>query len=138
MNDWNAAVSYVSSKMSKVFPEKDKKRFHSARHASELTTGRGRGGRGRGRGGRGREGGRNNGQRKGLYHHPNRKSFYNGVGVTDCTRTFSASEKMKLDRDAWNYIRNRMPGGRYYEGPDTRGRGRGRGRGGRGGRGGGR
>ena len=45
---------------------------------------------------------------------------------------------MKLDRDAWNYIRNRMPGGRYYEGPDTRGRGRGRGRGGRGGRGGGR
>ena len=135
MNDWNAAVSYVSSKMSKVFPEKDKKKFHSARRASEMASGRGRGGRGRGRNGRGRDGGRGNGGRKGLYHHPNGKSFYNGVDVTDCTRSFSASEKMKLDRDAWNYIRNRMPGGRFYEGPDPRGRGRGRGRGGRGGRG---
>ena len=84
-------------------------------------------GRGRGRGGRG------NGQ-KGLTHGRDGKVFFNGVDVTNPSRTFTAGEKRLLDREAWNYIRNRMPGGRYYEGPSPgRGRkaygcGRGRGR----------
>ena len=130
IGDWMGAMSYLSRTMAKVFPEKDRNKLHKARRASEVDSGRGRGGRrrerGRGRGrGRGRDGGCENGQQRGLYHAKNGKTFYNGVDVSDPTRNFSGSEKMKLDREAWNCIRNRMPGGRYYEGPDNRGRGRG-------------
>ena len=114
--DWNGAVSYLSGKMAKVFPEKNRNKLHKARRASEVNSGRGRGGHGRGR-----DGGRGNGQQRGMYDARNSKMFYNWVDVSDPTRTFSGSEKMKLDRDreAWNYIRNRMLGGRYYEGPDS-------------------
>ena len=50
IGNWNAVVSYLSGKMAKVFPEKDKSKLHKARRAYEVDSGRGCGGRGRGRG----------------------------------------------------------------------------------------
>ena len=75
-----------------------------------------------------------------LFYARNGKVFFNEVDISDPTRTFSGSEKMKLDREVWNYVKNRMPGRRYYEGPNNRGcgcgsrfdRGSGRGHRGRG------
>ena len=111
------------------------------------TGGRGRGGgcgRGGGRG-RGRGDGRGRGRgvaNKGLVHGRDGKVYFNNVDVTNPGRNYTPKEKQKLDQQAWAYIRNRMPGGRHYEGPGDgyagrggggrygdHGRGRGRGRG---------
>lgn len=106
-NDWDKAVSYMSAKLSIVFPPKTSgtKRKDGPRRISEVGHNRGRGrgrgrggrgGRGRGRGGRGGRGGRHN----------HNYGWFNGVDCTNPKRNFSEEEWEKMGQEGRKHVRN--------------------------------
>lgn len=95
LNDWDGAVSHMSTKVAKVFPARHaggKRKEFSGRRISEANRGRGRGrGRFDGRGGRGR-GGRGG---RGGRHDPD-KGWFHGVDCNDPDRKLSVSDYNKI------------------------------------------
>ena len=90
LDDWDAAVSHMSTKLAIVFPPKSgsgKRKDFSGRRISETTLGRGRGR----FGGRGRDGAREGGRGRGRGNerHDPRNGWFYGVNLNNADRKFS-------------------------------------------------
>lgn len=106
LDDWDAAVSHMSTKIAKVFPARysagTKRKDFSGRRISEANRGRGRGrGRFDGRGGRGR-GGR--GGRGSPPRHEPDNGWFHGVDCNNPSRKLSQADYNKIGSAGRAYL----------------------------------
>lgn len=105
LDDWDAAVSHMSTKLAIVFPPKSgsgKRKDFSGRRISETTRGRGRGRfGGRGRGGA-REGGRGRG--RGNERHDPRNGWFYGVNLNNADRRLSKECYQKIGPEGRQFL----------------------------------